>query len=111
MLRKLHVDKNLHILVVEDKEENVFLAHCLDLDIVGQGRTAKEAVLELTELVETQLEYCLENDMLDTAFRPAPKESWDMFYRAQAAKIINQISLRRKNFIKNLVFHIELAYA
>ena len=102
MFKKLSVDKNLHILIVKDKGKKVFLAHCLDMDIVSQGKTPKEAISELIGLIKTQMEYCLENDMLDTLFRPAPKEYWDMYHRSQAIKILNQLSLHSKDIIKNL---------
>ncbi len=104
--------KNLHILVVHDKEKNVLLAHCLDMDIVSQGKTQDEAISELKELIYTQIEYCLGNDMLDSLFRPAPKEYWDMYYRSQATQVLNQLSLQKnKHTIKDIVSHLELAYA
>ena len=105
------MDKNLHILIIEDKEKKVFLAHCLDIDIVSQGATQKDAISELLKLIHTQIEYCLENDMLDNLFRPAPKEYWDMYYRSQATKIINKLSLHNKHVIKDLTSHLEFAYA
>lgn len=111
MLKKMGIDKNLHILMVEDKNKHIFLAHCLDMDIVSQGKTQKEAISELIDLIQTQMEYCLENNMLDTIFRPAPKEYWDMYYRSQATKIINQLSLYNKRIIKDLTSHLEFAYA
>ncbi len=74
MNRKSAIAKNLHILIIEDKGKKCFLAHCLDMDIAAQGRSEKEALSELKELIQTQIEYCLENDMLDSLFRTAPKE-------------------------------------
>ena len=111
MLRKLDIAKNLHVLVIEDKEKKIFLAHCLDMDIVGEGKDDREAVSNLIELINVQVNFCLSNDTLYTLFRSAPKECWDMLYSSQAAKIINQLSLRRKNSIKKLTSHIEIAYA
>jgi len=49
--------------------------------------------------------------MLDTLFRPAPKEYWDMFYRSQATRAINQLSLHNKHAVKDLISHLEFAYA
>jgi hypothetical protein len=81
------------------------------MDIASQGKTQKEVVSELLELIQTQIEYCLENNMLDNLFRPAPKEYWDMYYRSQATKVINQISLYNKHIIKSLTSHLEFVYA
>lgn len=111
MLKALNLHENLHILVVHDKEKGIYLAHCLDMDIVSQGTTSAEAVSSLKELIVTQIEYCLENEMLDTLFRQAPKGYWDMFYRTQAGKMLRRLSLRKSRTIKSLTSHIELAYA
>ncbi len=111
MIKKLSIDKNLHILLIEDKKKNDFLAHCLDMNIAAHGKTCAEAVSELKELLVVQMEYCLEHDMLDTLFRPAPKTYWDMYYRSQANRVINQLSLRNKHIIKDLTRHLEFAYA
>lgn len=112
MDKKLDIHKNLHILVVHDKSKNIFIAHCLDMDIASQGKTQQEAVSELKKLIYTQIEYCVENDILDTLFRPAPKEYWDIYYRSQATGILNQLSLQKnKHVIKDIVSHLELAYA
>ncbi len=110
MLKKSDLEKNFHILIIEDKNKNIFLAHCLDMDIVSQGKTKKETITNLVELIQTQMQYCIENDMLDNLFRPAPKEYWDMFYRSQATKIINQLSLHNKQIIKDITSHLEFAY-
>lgn len=107
----MNIHKNLHILVIDDKDKKVFLAHCLDMDIVTQGKTASDSIVELKELVVTQIEYCLENDMLDSLFRPAPKEYWDTYYRSQANRVINQLSLHNKHIIKDLTKNLEFAYA
>jgi len=111
VIKKLNIDKNLHILLIEDKEKSGFLAHCLDMNIAARGKSAASAISELKELITVQMEYCLENDMLDTLFRPAPKAYWDMYYRSQANRAINQLSLHNKHIIKDLTRHLEFAYA
>lgn len=107
----MNAQKNLHILIVEDKDKKIFLAHCLDLDIVAQAKTQSEVVSELKELVKTQVEYCLQNDMLNSLFRPAPKAYWDIYYRSQANKVLTQLSLRNKYIINDLTKNLEFAYA
>lgn len=111
MIKKFNIDKNLHILLIEDKEKKNFLAHCLDMNIAAQGKTVDEAVSELKELIVVQMEYCLENDMLDNLFRPSPKVYWDIYYRSQANRVVNQLSLHNKHIIKDLTRHLEFAYA
>lgn len=111
MIKKLNIDKNLHILLIEENDKKAFIAHCLDMNIAAHGKTADEAVVELKDLIAVQMEYCLENDILDSLFRPAPKAYWDMYHRSQANRIINQLSLHNKHIIKDLTRHLEFAYA
>ncbi|HLD69820.1 MAG TPA: hypothetical protein VJA17_03555 [Candidatus Omnitrophota bacterium] len=110
MLKKLNINKPLHILIVEDKKENVFIAHCLDMDIAAQGKSEKEAVEELKFLIKTQLEYCLENDMLDTAFHSAPKEYWDQFYSGSQKEFVSMIE-NHKVPIRELTSRLEVIHA
>jgi len=110
MLKKLNGQHNFHILIVSDKRNKTFIAHCLDMDIVAQAKTRNEAIEQLKALVETQLEYCLENDMLETAFRPAPKAYWDKFYANQQKDMISQLS-SHKIPIHKLVSNLEMSYA
>ena len=110
MLKKLDIQHNFHILIVSDKRHKAFIANCLDMDIVAQGKTRVEAIEELKALVETQLVYCLENDMLETVFRPAPKEYWDKFYANQQKDMISQLS-SHKIPVHKLVSNVEMSYA
>lgn len=40
--------------------ESYFTAHCLELDVIGQGRTLEGAIAQLLEAIETQLMTCAE---------------------------------------------------
>ncbi len=95
---------------MQDKKIRGFVAHCLDMDIAAQGKTQSEALEELKHLIQSQLEYCLENKMLETVFRPAPKEYWDRFYSSRQRNIIQQLS-KRKVLIRELTSNFELSYA
>ena len=108
MKRQLQIHQNLHVLICEDKEGIV--AHCLEMDICGQGNTKKEAVNDLIGAIRTQIDYCVENDMVDTIFRPAPKEYWDKFYNSQIIGL-KGIAADHKLNVKELVSNLEVAYA
>ena len=41
---------------VINKEENWYVAHCAELDVVSQGKTIEEAQINLKEAVELYLE-------------------------------------------------------
>lgn len=81
------------ITYVEDDQWN---AHCLEMDLVGCGRTEDEAMAELVGLLEAQITFAIykqDASLLDT---PAPKEYWKKWEKSQrkalAKQILNSIS-------------------
>jgi predicted RNase H-like HicB family nuclease len=66
--------------VLIKKEMDLFVAHCLELDIVATGKTLDEAKGDLKDLIEAQVECAFANNNLDNLFRPAPSEAWREFY-------------------------------
>lgn len=47
---------------VINKEENWYVAHCVELDVVSQGKTIEEAQANLKEAVELYLENFEQDD-------------------------------------------------
>jgi predicted RNase H-like HicB family nuclease len=62
------------------REEGVWLAHCLEMDVVAEGDKPQKAFKDLDELCELQIKTALEEGDLETVFRPAPPEIWKMFW-------------------------------
>ena len=69
--------------LVELQPDGKFLAHCLELDLVAEGDTARAACKELLDVVDVQVRTCLENDNLENLFFPAPPEVWQKLGRAK----------------------------
>ena len=65
------------------KEDNLFVAHCLELDIVAVGETLAAAEQEIVSLISAQIDYAFSNDNIDYLFHPAPSEAWQEFYRCK----------------------------
>ncbi len=59
-----------------------FVAHCLELDLIGEGRTPKKAIIELIQAIEIQIEACENASQL---FFPAPASVWQKFKQARNA--------------------------
>ena len=59
-----------------------WIAHCLELDLVAEGRAPQSAVNDLMEISSTQIDTALKAGDLGSAFRPAPPAIWAMFARA-----------------------------
>jgi len=58
------------------KEEDFFLAHCLQFDIVTTADTLEEVRKDIIDLCRAHIEFSYEHDNLDYLFSPAPKEVW-----------------------------------
>lgn len=62
--------------------KGIFVAHCLELDLIGEGKTPKDAVVELIEAIKLQLEACQSPSQL---FFPAPGRVWQKYKQAKNA--------------------------
>jgi hypothetical protein len=72
--------------IVAYREEGVWLAHCLELDIVTEGKSSKKAVRDLINLCVLQIKVAIEENDLPAIIRPAPSEIWTMFFSATKKK-------------------------
>ena len=59
-----------------------WIAHCLELDLVAEGKTLQEALADVMDLSCSQIEAAIRDGDLESVFRPAPPEAWAMFSRA-----------------------------
>ena len=62
------------------KENELFVAHCLELDIVASGKDVDQVRTDIIDLVKAQVSYAFSNDNLDYLYHPAPPEVWKKFY-------------------------------
>lgn len=58
------------------KEDDYFLAHCLQFDIVTTADTLEEVRKGILDLCHAHIGFSHEHDNLDYLFSPAPKEVW-----------------------------------
>jgi hypothetical protein len=83
------------VLIYEDKMEQEFVAHALEFDLVGAGATFDEAKSNLADCIRAQLQFCVENDMLGSIWRPAPKDVFGKWERAQKSAFTARKTERR----------------
>ncbi len=69
---------NTNILI--KKEDGIFVAHCLEMDIVATGDTADQAQRECISLICAQIEYAFAHDNLDNLLHSAPPSVWSEFF-------------------------------
>jgi hypothetical protein len=67
-----------NILIKED--EDMFIAHCLELDIVATADSVKQAQKDIIALVCAQVDFAFSNNNLDNLYHPAPVEIWKEFF-------------------------------
>ena len=72
----------LHSII--EKENRLYSALCLELDVTSQGKTVQEAKKNLHEAVELYLEDVIEShEEKDFVPRPAPRSEWIKFFKAE----------------------------
>ncbi|MEW6112251.1 MAG: hypothetical protein AB1664_08990, partial [Thermodesulfobacteriota bacterium] len=67
--------------ILVKREDDLWLAHCLELDLVATASSEKQLQEDIVNVIVEQVRYCLVNDNMDYLFRRAPQEVWDE-YRA-----------------------------
>jgi hypothetical protein len=87
-----------------------FVAHCLELDIIGEGATPLDAIIELTKAIDIQLESCT---TLSQFFFPAPDEIWQKYEQNSGRVILQKIVEQALNAMPSADFlpHFEKVVA
>ena len=75
------VAMSFNVLIKE--EEGLYIAHCLELDIVAARETMEEAKKEIFDLIRVQVDYAFAHKNLENLFHPAPAEVWKEFYECK----------------------------
>lgn len=70
---------NMPIRVVFYREDDRWIAHCLEFDLVGDGDTRREATDSLADAIGVQVKESLGSGNLANLFSPAPAEYWRKF--------------------------------
>lgn len=65
--------------VVLYREGDTWIAHCLELDLMGDGTTPKKATRALSKAILAQIKASVKHDCLDKLFVPADPKFWAMF--------------------------------
>ena len=72
---------DIHIILYS--EDDIQIAHCLEFDIIAQGKKKIDALRNLLDAIELQISFALENNDLASIFSPAPDEYWKMLANAK----------------------------
>lgn len=70
----------VHVLISWSEEDQAWLAHCLDFDLLGHGDTQDEAMACLQDAMETYIDYNRKHGL--AIVRPAPHHYWEQYWAA-----------------------------
>jgi hypothetical protein len=79
----------VRVLIYQEDEE--ICAHALELDLLGYGKTEKEAISELFKVIQCQISFARTNNDDSILRSPAPKEFYDRWESAHAAALKNLV--------------------
>jgi hypothetical protein len=80
---KMKKDWAFKFRILMKKEEDLWVAHCLELDLVATALSEKQVEEDIVAVILEQVRYCIVNDNMANLFRNAPKEIWDEFYACE----------------------------
>lgn len=72
MARKDDTALSFNILVKE--EDGLYVAHCLELDIVATSEDIERVQKEMVDLIAAQVDYAFSNENLDNLYHPHSKQ-------------------------------------
>lgn len=83
IIGKKSADISLSVNILIREDDNMFVAHCLELDIVAVAETLDQAQREVVSLICAQVDYAFSNNNLSNLFHPAPPEVWAEFFECK----------------------------
>jgi hypothetical protein len=83
------------------KEENVFIARCLDLTVSSHGKNEEDALKSLADSIKEYILTALENDAIDTIFDPSHGKYWRMYNELEAKKSAGKLKRSLKMSFKS----------
>ena len=96
---------NLHVLVY--KEDKIWIAHCLELDIITADPDQSTVEKDIVDLVHAQITSAYESGNTESIFKPAPSEDWAKLYFA--SKECNFKKIKKTD--KSSITGVELCFA
>ena len=90
--KKIHSKGEAILSCLEYKDGDLYIAHCLEFDLVAQGNSQEEAHNNLADLIKSHIQFAVEKDIEGKSlFRPAPQEYWETFHRTKSEIAKNEL--------------------
>lgn len=92
---------SLHILITITEEDNEWVAHCLEFDIVATAEDIASVKKDILSLIKAHIEYAIKNNNMAYLFKPAPPEVWKAFW-SKKTQVCDTTSFETKTHKRNL---------
>jgi hypothetical protein len=96
----LGIKGNIEVKVLISKEDDIFLAHALEMDIVAEGATIPEACKNLNDLIITQICFAIEQEDPTMIYHPAPREYFDAYFAIKMKPVIKIAFEAKKKMVQ-----------
>jgi predicted RNase H-like HicB family nuclease len=73
------------------REDDWWIAHCLEMDIAAEGNSPEVAFASLNDLCELQLQVSMDNCDPGSAFRFVPDETWCVHSPAATRRFVAHV--------------------
>ena len=90
-VKTMKSDSSMLFNVLVKQDANIYIAHCMELDIVATADDVDKVTTDILDLIKIQVSYAFSNNNLDNLYRPAPADVWEEFYACK-----NQIEKKIK---------------
>lgn len=81
------LDRPFSIILSYAAEASCWTAHCLEFDIIEEGKSPKEALIHLFKIMKANVKDAIKHDTLRDLFQFAPKEYWLQALAAQPVSL------------------------
>jgi hypothetical protein len=90
----------LHILLT--KEDDIFVARCLDFTVSCHGKDEKDALKALADSIKEYVLTAVENDAIDTIFDPAHGKYWRMYNELETKQSSRSLKMSIKKSLASV---------
>lgn len=93
------------------KEDGEFVAHALEMDLLGHGATQKGAIAALKDMIMCQITFAHQKKDAGLLSFPAPKEFFDRWEKARASALKNEVIEDRSLAVKYIAACVSIPRA
>jgi hypothetical protein len=77
---------NVHVII--EKEDDLYSAHCLEFDLVGEGENIDQAQESIIDNIINHITFAISKGLYDKIIDPAPPEYWNKLLHSKFLKPI-----------------------